>query len=164
MESLLKPDTGLVFWTAINFLLLAFLLAKFAWKPLTRALDERERKIAADIAGAKAANEDAQKIKQDLQAHLDGIAKETAAKIKAAAALGEQEKQKIIDEAKAHAHALLETARAQIKADTEKAVQELKQDVVAATMLAVKKVIGKEADAKTNTQMVDDFLKDISAK
>jgi len=161
MEALLKPDYGLIFWMVLNFLVLAFILAKFAWKPLIAALDERERKIAADIAGAKAANEEAQKIKDDLKAQFDAAAQEGLIKMKQAAALGEQEKQKIIDEAKAQAQAVLAAAQQQIKADTAKAVQELKKDFVDTTMQAVKKVIGQEADAKTNKKMVEDFLKDI---
>ena len=59
MDSLLKPDIGLMFWTIVNFLLLAFLLAKFAWKPLMNALDSREKQIAEDVAGAHKAKEDA---------------------------------------------------------------------------------------------------------
>jgi len=164
MEALLKPDSGLAFWTALNFIVLALLLAKFAWKPIVKSIDERERKIAADIAGAKEANEQALKIKQDLQAQFDDIAKESLAKLQAASALGERQKEKIIEEAQAQAHNLLETAREQIKADTDKAARELKKDMVDIAMLAVKKVIGKEADSKTNAQMVEDFLKDASAK
>ena len=164
MQDLLKPDGGLVFWTALNFALLVLLLARFAWKPLIKTLDERERKIAADIAGAKAANEDAQKIKRDLQEQFDNIAKESLAKLEEAAALGEKQKQKIIEEAQTQARALLEAAREQIKADTDKAARELKKDIVSIAMQAVKKVIGKEADAKTNAQMTEDFLKDIAGR
>ena len=49
MEELLKPDLGLIFWTIVNFTLLAFLLAKFAWKPIITAIEAREKKIADDI-------------------------------------------------------------------------------------------------------------------
>ena len=164
MEALLKPDYGLIFWTVINFLVLVFLLAKFAWKPAVAMLDEREKKIAADIAGARAANEEAQKIKEELKNQLEAVAQESLLKMKQAAALGEREKQKILDEAKEQAAALLDAARQQIKADTAKAVQELKEDFIDTTMQAVKKVISLEADAKTNKKMVEDFLEDIKAK
>jgi len=164
MGALLKPDSGLIFWTILNFLVLAFILAKFAWKPVIAALDEREKKIAADIAGAKQANEEAQKIKYDLKAQLEASAQESLLKMKQAAALGEQEKQKIMNEAKAQAQALLVAAQQQIKADTAKAMEELKKDFIDTTMQAVKKVISKEADAKTNKQMIEDFLKDIKTK
>ena len=66
MDALIKPDIGLMFWTIVNFLLLAFLLAKFAWKPLIKALDDREKQIAEDISGARKAKEDAETIKKQL--------------------------------------------------------------------------------------------------
>ena len=161
MEDLLKPDFGLTFWTAVNFLVVVLLLAKFAWKPVIAALDERERKISADIENAKKANEEAQKIKEDVAARLEEIARQSAHKIKEAAALGEKEKQKIIDAAAEKSAALLDAARVQIKAESEKAAQELKKDMVDTAMLAVKKIIAKEADAKTAAQMVDDLLAEI---
>ena len=161
MDALLKPDIGLTFWTVVNFLILAFILAKFAWKPMVSALENREKKIASDIENAKKANEEAQKIKDDLQAQLDKLAKESSAKIKEAAELGEQEKQKILLAARETAQSLVDQARAQIETETSKAVDELKKEVVNTTMQAVKKVIGKEADAKTNAQLVEDLLKDM---
>ncbi|MDR0953711.1 MAG: F0F1 ATP synthase subunit B [Elusimicrobiota bacterium] len=164
MEALLQPDIGLTFWTMVNFLILAFLLAKFAWKPVVNSLENREKKIAADVSSAQSAREEAEKIKKDLEAKMESLAKETSAKLKEAAALAEQEKQKLLVAAKGEAGALIDQARAQIEADTNKAIEAVKKEVVNTTMLAVKKVIGKEADAKTNAQLVEDLLKDIKAK
>ena len=61
MEKLLQPDLGLIFWTIVNFTLLAFLLAKFAWKPIINAIEEREKKVADNIAAAQNAKEEAKK-------------------------------------------------------------------------------------------------------
>jgi F-type H+-transporting ATPase subunit b len=163
MDALLKPDFGLIFWTVVNFLLLAFLLAKFAWKPLMSALDEREQKISADIAGAQKANEEAQKIKADLQTQLENIAKESIEKIRQAAAKGERERQKIIGEAKTQAQEMLALARDMIKTETDKAAQELRKEIADITMLAVKKIIAKESDEKTNTRLVEETLKEIKS-
>jgi F-type H+-transporting ATPase subunit b len=164
MEALLKPDTGLIFWTVINFLILSFLLAKFAWKPIVSALDEREKNINDEIESAKAANGEALKIKAEIETRLDTLSKESAAKMKEAADAGEQERQRILADAASRAAALLEAARAQIKADTGKAVEELKKEAVNITMLAVKKIIGKEADQKTSAKMVEEFLENMKTK
>ncbi|MDR1123390.1 MAG: F0F1 ATP synthase subunit B [Elusimicrobiota bacterium] len=161
MEALFKPDWGLTFWTAVNFLILAFLLAKFAWKPLVAALDARESKVAADIENARKANEDAQKIKEDLKARLDDIAAQSAQKLKEAAALGELQKQEILDEAKTRAAALVEAARVQTAADADKASQRLKKEFAEIALLAVKKIIGREAAAENGGQIARDLLKDI---
>ncbi len=164
MDALLKPDTGLMFWTIVNFLILAFLLAKFAWKPLLKSLKEREDKIANDVASAQEAKTEAQRIQKELEARLESIAKESSAKLKEAAALGAKEREAILSAAKAEAHTLINQARAEIEAQTEKAVEAVKKEVINTTMLAVKKVIAKEADAKTNAKLVEDLLKDIKVK
>lgn len=164
MDALLKPDTGLMFWTIVNFLILAFLLAKFAWKPLLKSLKEREDKIANDVASAQQARNEAQRIQKELEASLESIAKESSAKLKEAAALGAKEREAILSAAKAEAHTLINQARAEIEAQTEKAVEAVKKEVINTTMLAVKKVIAKEADAQTNAKLVEDLLKDIKVK
>ena len=164
MDALLKPDTGLMFWTIVNFLILAFLLAKFAWKPLLKSLKEREDKIANDVASAQQARNEAQRIQKELEARLESIAKESSAKLKEAAALGAKEREAILSAAKAEAHTLINQARAEIEAQTEKVVEAVKKEVINTTMLAVKKVIAKEADAQTNAKLVEDLLKDIKVK
>lgn len=164
MDALLKPDTGLMFWTIVNFLILAFLLAKFAWKPLLKSLKEREDKIANDVASAQQARNEAQRIQKELEARLESIAKESSAKLKEAAALGAKEREAILSAAKAEAHTLINQARAEIEAQTEKAVEAVKKEVINTAMLAVKKVIAKEADAQTNAKLVEDLLKDIKVK
>ena len=42
---LVTPDIGLIFWTTVSFAILYFILAKFAWKPILGAVNEREKSI-----------------------------------------------------------------------------------------------------------------------
>lgn len=164
MDALLKPEVGLIFWTVVNFTILAFLLAKFVWKPVINALEARERKIANDVQSAQQAKDEAQKIKEDLQTRLDDISKQSAAKLQEASALGESERQRILQEAKDSAQNLIEQAQRQITAQTQKALDAARKDIVDLTMLAVEKVIGKETDIKTGSKLVEDLLKDIKRK
>ena len=57
---LVQPDPGLFFWTIATFLVLLFLLAKFAWKPLLQALESRQEMIQKSL-------NDAEKAKQELE-------------------------------------------------------------------------------------------------
>lgn len=164
MDSLLKPDIGLMFWTIVNFLLLAFLLAKFAWKPLMNALDSREKQIAEDVAGAHKAKEDAETIKKQLEKTLADTAKESSNRIKEASQAGEQQRQAIIAQAKDEAQNLINQAKAEIEAEAQKAIEAVKKEVVDTTMLAARKVIGKEADKAANEKLIEDLLKDIKVK
>jgi len=164
MDKLLQPDIGLMFWTAVNFLILAFLLAKFAWKPLMKALDDRERKIKEDIASANKAKEDAQAIKRDLEKSLADAAQESSKRLKEASETGLKQRDAIIAQAKEDAQTLISQAKAEIEAETQKAIEAVKKEVVDTTLLAAKKVIGKEADKASNEQLIEDLLKDIKVK
>jgi F-type H+-transporting ATPase subunit b len=55
---IVTPSLGLVFWTSISFLLLLFLLGKFAWKPIMKALDDRERSIEEALSAAEKAKDE----------------------------------------------------------------------------------------------------------
>lgn len=54
----------------LNFLILVFILAKFAYKPLMKIMDDRKNKIAGDLAAAEAAKTDAESIKAEYAAKL----------------------------------------------------------------------------------------------
>lgn len=164
MDKLLQPDIGLMFWTAVNFLILAFLLAKFAWKPLMKALDDREKKIKDDIAGAHKAKEDAEAVKKQLEQTLAAAAEESSKRLKEASEAGLKQKESIIAQAKEEAQTLISQAKAEIEAETQKAIEAVKKEVVDTTLLAAKKVIGKEADKASNEQLIEDLLKDIKVK
>ena len=60
--SFLDVEPGLVFWTLITFVCLAFLLRWKAWGPILRAVDEREKSIREAVEGAKRDREEAQRL------------------------------------------------------------------------------------------------------
>ena len=164
MEKLLQPNFGLVFWTIVNFLILVFLLAKFAWKPVIKALDEREEKIKNDISSAQEARVEAQKIKQEMEAKLEDISKQSFQKLKEAQDFANEEKQKIIDEANKQAGVMLEQAKAEIAGETQKAIEALKAQMANTTLLALKKIITTQEDDAASRKQVETVLKEIETK
>ena len=55
---LVTPDIGLIFWTTVSFAILYFILAKFAWKPILGAVNEREKSIKDALSAAEKAKEE----------------------------------------------------------------------------------------------------------
>lgn len=55
MKELIEPSLGLIVWTSVSFLILMFVLRKFAWKPILDAVDERDQKISKAIQAAEEA-------------------------------------------------------------------------------------------------------------
>ena len=164
MDKLLEPNSGLIFWTVVNFLILVFLLAKFAWKPVIKTLDEREKKIKDDISSAQAARDEAQKIKQEMEAKLEDISSQSIQKLKEAQEIADGEKQKIIDEANKQACTIIQQAKAEIAGETQKAIETLKVQMADTTLLALKKIITKQEDETASRKQVEAVLKGIEEK
>ena len=164
MKTLLEPNFGLVFWTIVNFFILVVLLAKFAWKPIIKMLDAREEKIKNDISSAQEARAQAQKIKQEMEAKLEDISKQSFQKLKEAQIFANEEKQKIIAEATKQAGAMFEQAKAEIAGETQKAIEALKAQMADTTMLALKKIITEQENKNTSRKQVEAVLKEIEEK
>ena len=67
---LLLPHLGLIVWTLIAFLVVLFLLSKFAWKPILKGLNERETNIADSIASAERVKQEMAQLKGENEALL----------------------------------------------------------------------------------------------
>ena len=61
---LVTPEIGLIFWTTLSFLVLLFLLRKFAWKPILNSVNTREQSIKDALAAAEAAKREMKTLQQ----------------------------------------------------------------------------------------------------
>lgn len=161
MEKLLQPDLGLIFWTIINFALLAFLLAKFAWKPLIKAIEAREKKIADDIIAAQNAKDEAKQIEADLKRELEASSKAAALRIEEAVKSAQKEREQILLDAQENAQEILSRAKEEIVLQTQKAISEIKKELVDTSLLAARKIAAKESSVQTNAEMVKEILEEI---
>ena len=59
---IIKPDIGLLIWMLLSFVVVVYVLAKFAWRPILAALKQRERSIEKSLAAAARAKEEMAKI------------------------------------------------------------------------------------------------------
>ena len=92
---LLLPHLGLIVWTLLAFLIVFFILKKFAWKPILKSLGEREDNIANSIATAEKVKLEMAQLKNDNEALLVQAREERALMLKDA----KETKDKIIGEA-----------------------------------------------------------------
>ena len=112
---LITPGFGLVFWTAITFICLLFILRKFAWKPILGAVEDREEGIKKALASA----ENARKEMENLHADNERILNEARAEREALLKEARDIKSKMIadakEEAQAQASKMIEQAQAAIE-------------------------------------------------
>ena len=161
MDKLLSPDFGVMALTVVNFLLLVWLLHKFAWKSLIGALENREQQIANDKAAAVKAREEAQSAKAELDAKLQQISDEAAKKMQEAVALGLAQKEQLLAQSQQQAQQLLEQAKAQIEAEKNKALADVRKQVAATALLAAVKITGRQMDQTAAEKTVDEVLQEI---
>jgi len=164
MENLLKPDYGLLFWTAVNFILLVVLLGKFAWKPMIKALEDRENKIAQDKKDAQDARDAAVKIKADLEARLENIGKEAQEKMRSVEALAASERDNIIKEAKRAASVLADQAKAEIETQKNAAMRDVKKEIADLAVAAAQKIAAVKVDAKADERLIKNAVKTLDGK
>lgn len=159
---LLIPEIGLLAWNTISFLVLVFLLAKFAWKPIMKAIHERERNIDDALNKAELAKQEMARLTSQNEELLKQAKAERDQILKEAKIL----KDNMINEAKIAAQAegakLIEKARLEIENQKKSALAELKGQVSALSLDIAERVLRNELGDKAKQQdLVSSLLKDV---
>ncbi len=164
MEDLLKPDYGVLVLTICNFLLLVYLLKKFAWNRIIGGLEKREQQIAEDKAQAQQARQAAETLKRELDEKLTQISDEAAKRLAEAVKLGDTQKEQILAAAKEQSERLLAQAKAQIEAEKNKALADVRGEIARTAVLAASKVVQQQMSEESAQSVVDRVLQEIKAK
>jgi F-type H+-transporting ATPase subunit b len=142
--NLLTPGFGLLIWTLVAFLVVFFLLAKFAWPAIIGGLRERENSIAESLESAKRVKEEMAQLKSDNETLLAKAREERAQLLKEA----RDTKDRIINEAKEQAKAeaskIIAESQAAIQAQQMAALTEVKNQVGKLVIEVSEKVLRKE--------------------
>ncbi len=159
---LILPDPGLIFWMIVAFLIVFFILTKYAWKPIINALKNRERSIENALRSADKAKAEMARLQADNEKILAEARLERDKLIKEA----RQTKEKIIEDAKVQAQEevkkLMESARLAIINEKKAAINEIKDQVAILSVLVAEKIIREKLSEGTNqTEYIDQLLKDI---
>lgn len=160
---LVQPDPGLFIWTIITFLVLLYLLKRFAWSRLLKALDERQETIRKSLDDAEQATQELQRMQQksaQIIAEAHGEAQSIVAKSRAAA---ETVREDLKRKAKEEAGALVRGAQRQIQLETARAIQQIRHEVVDLSLTVASKLIKKNLTQEDNDALIQDSLSQIDA-
>ena len=160
---LLTPELGLFVWTLVAFLIVFFILKKFAWKPILKSLNERESGIADSIAAAEKVKEEMKKMQSENQTLLAQAREERTQLLKEA----KEMKDKIIGEAKeqakVEANKIMDDTRLQIERQKNAAMTEVKNEIGNLAVEVAEKILRKQLagqDAQQNfVKMLADEIK-----
>lgn len=160
-SALITPEIGLIFWTLVTFLTLLFVLSRFAWGPIIKAMNAREDGIKSEIDNARREREDAQRLLDDHRGLLDQARRERAEAVEAGRRDAERLKAEILDEARKQREQLMKQAESQIAAGLRQARAELKGEAADLAIQVASKLMGKNLDDATQRRLVDDYLADL---
>jgi len=157
-NALIQVTPGLMIWTIVCFLIALFVLKKFAFGPIQKAIDERRDRIAQSIAEADNARTEARELLEQHRA-LIGQAKSESAEILAdARKVGDAQLARVKDEAEADRLRRLEDTRKQIEAETSRALDQIRGEVADLTVEATQRVVGKVLDTADHRRLVDEAI------
>ena len=159
---LLVPEIGLVILQTIAFLLLMFLLAKFAWKPVLAAIKEREQSIDEALNKAELAKKEMTRLTAQNEELMKQARAERDLILKEAKGL----KDNILHEAKNQAHQegakMIEKAKIEIENQKKAALAELKDQVSSLSLDIAERVLRNQLQDKVKQQeLVTNLLKDV---
>ena len=160
--TLLDVNPGLIFWTAITFFVLLFVLKKIAWKPILTALENREKEIEDSLNRAEKAKEEAQKILDQNQASIAKAEEESKKIIDQSRAYADTVKEQMLKESKDEAKKLIDNATEEIERKKNAAFEELKNQIAEISLTAAEKIMRESLDKEKNKQIVNEYLKEIS--
>jgi F-type H+-transporting ATPase subunit b len=145
----------------ISFLLLVWILAKFAWKPLMAMMEKRRLFIQENLAQAEAERKEAERIQREYKEEMRQARQEAQGIIEQAAKTGEQRAAEIVEEARRETEKLKASALADIEREREKAVSEVKAQVAGLSITVAEKLLRARLDLSDQADLVDQFIQEI---
>ena len=158
---LITPSFGLIFWQLIFFLLLVFVLGRFAWRPILNSLEEREQSIEDALSLAQQTRQEMSQLKADNDKARAAAMAERDEILRQARETAEKMVNKAKNEAADEARAEIEKARRAFHDEQAAAVAKLKDETAQLALNIAEKVLRRELDDKTAQQaLVTDWMKD----
>ena len=158
---LIQVTPGLMIWTIVCFAITFYVLKRFAFGYIQKAIDERRERIRRSIEEAEKARNEARRLLEEHRA-LIGQARGQAEQILAEARkVSESMARRVKEETEADRERRLEETKRQIEAETHRALQQIRSEVAELTLIATTKVTGKVLDDSDHKRLIEDAIRDL---
>ncbi|AMW06829.1 hypothetical protein GEMMAAP_12600 [Gemmatimonas phototrophica] len=151
-------------WTLIIFLLLLFVLSKFAFKPLFAAVEAREKALEDAIEGAKRDRAETEQALAQQRAQLEAARNEAQQIIAESRATAEKMRTDLLAQTKQQQEEMIEQARRTIEGEKSAAIADLRREAVDLAIAGASRVIEQNLDSTGNRQIVESFLASLDGK
>ena len=145
----------------LGFLIVFFILKKFAFGPILGIVDARRKKIEDEFADLENRKKGLETLEKEYRVRLDKIENEAREKIQEAAKIGQGLAKDIQEAARVDAKRLFERTQADIEQEIAKGRLSLRNDIIEISTLMTEKVLREKLDAQEQAKLVDKFLKEL---
>ena len=155
---LTKIIPGLMIWTIVFFLIVFFVLRKFAFGAIQKLIDERREQIRRAIDEADNARDEARKLLEEHRALVNEARGEAEQIIAEARKTRESMEVRMREETEAERQRRLEETRKEIAAETARALEQIRAEVANLTLEAASRVIGRALDAERDRELITEAI------
>jgi F-type H+-transporting ATPase subunit b len=158
---LLEPYMGLIFWKALAFGLLLFLLYKFAWGPILKALDERETTISNSLQRAEIALAEARQIAEDNERARRESEAEAQRILREARDAATQIRTEELEKTQERIRRMEDQFRAEMEVEKLQIMGQLRAEVADLAIQAAERILGENLDEQRQRRLVDSFIQEL---
>ena len=157
-NALISVEPGLMIWTAVSFGLTLFVLWKFAFGPIQKAIDERREKIRESIEGADRAREEGRQLLEEHKVLIAQARTEAEGILIEARKVSDALRERVREETDLDRQRRLDETKKQIEAETARALEQIRSEVAELTLAATAKVTGKVLDTADHRRLIEDAI------
>ncbi|WP_168062702.1 F0F1 ATP synthase subunit B [Candidatus Manganitrophus noduliformans] len=154
-------DIQQVLTQIVGFLLLLWLLRKFAWGPLLGVLDERRTRIASELEEIRKGKESLAQMKTEYDTKLSEIENQARLRIQEAVVEGQRMAREIAEGAREEAHQILEKAKEDIQREMAKAKAQLRDEIATIAVSAAGKIVRQEMNKQKDKELVLQYIDEL---
>lgn len=152
---------SLTFWSFVSFGIFLFLMAKFAFPPIFRILEEREKKISGDLQSAEDIKAEAEKLKKEFEDQLKAAHDKATTIVQLAGEEARKNQEKALDETQAKCRQMLKEAEHEIQVSRNKILAEIRGYVSALTVTSAEKIMKRALTEDDKKRLVDESIDEV---
>ena len=155
---LVQVSPGLAIWTIFTFLILLFLLKKYAWGPLLKALEERQAAIEKSVEDTKRATAALQQTQEESTRLLAPARAEASTIVTRSRADADRFREEMRQKAQEDAATIVKNAQKEIQLETQRAVAQIRTEAVDLSLAIASKLLRRNVSAADNEALIKEAL------
>jgi F-type H+-transporting ATPase subunit b len=162
--SLIDVVPGLMVWTVVTFLIVLWVLRRFAFSRIQRLIDQRRDRIREALDEADKARSEARELREQVAREREEAKADREQILEESRRQAQRQLEQAREQADADLKMRLEKNREELEAENARLREQIRRDVVELTLLASEKVTGKVLDADDQRRLIDETIEEVDVK